>query len=165
LSCFGYPENFGASLAPNNNVKENIITNCTFGIATENFASIKMNYVTNCSIGVISIAKRKNGWLVPATRSTGILLSGNNITHCDDGVRIDGWLNCTIVGNNIESNGYGIGDAQSSSGNNTIYHNNFLNNANQVFIENLGISLKKTSLSFVLSCVYCQQLSEECRLV
>ena len=134
IALTGYPENFAVSLASNNNVKENIITNCTIGIATENFTKIEMNYVTNCSIGVISIAKHKDGWTIPATCDTGILLSGNNITHCDNGIRIDGWLNCTISGNRIESNDYGIYGFSSSS-NNTIYNNNFLNNTRQASVR------------------------------
>ena len=126
----------GVSLAPNNTATENSIVDCQVGIATEDFTSIVRNSITECIIGVVSIEKREDGGYTFPAQCNGVVLFGNNITHCLSGVRLDGLLNCTIVGNNIESNNDGI-DALGARyfGNNVIYHNNFLNNTNQVFIE------------------------------
>jgi parallel beta-helix repeat protein len=58
-------------------------------------------------------------------------VSGNNIaSNINEGVYLYSSSNCTISGNNVTSNGYGVGFASSSA--NTFYHNNFINNTQQV---------------------------------
>jgi parallel beta-helix repeat protein len=58
-------------------------------------------------------------------------VSGNNIANnINDGVYLYSSSNCTISGNNVTRNGYGVGFASSSG--NTFYHNNFINNTQQV---------------------------------
>jgi len=126
----------GVSLSPNNIMTENTIANCeTAGVATEDFATIERNDITECNIGIVSIQKSAHGYTIPG-QCIGMVLFENNITHCLSGIRLDGLLNCTIVRNNIESNHDGIdGFGGRHFGNNVIYHNSFVNNTNQVFIE------------------------------
>jgi parallel beta-helix repeat protein len=58
-------------------------------------------------------------------------VSGNNIANnINEGVYLYSSSNCTISGNNVTRNGYGVGFASSSG--NTFYHNNFINNTQQV---------------------------------
>jgi parallel beta-helix repeat protein len=58
-------------------------------------------------------------------------VTGNNIANnINDGVYLYSSSNCTISGNNVTSNGYGVGFASSSG--NTFYHDNFINNTQQV---------------------------------
>ena len=134
-----WAETIGVCLAPNNVVAGNNITDCEFGIAMENFNTVKNNNIADCNIGVVSIALRNDGWSIPAS-ARGVVLFGNNITQCDSGIRLDGLLNCTIVGNNIESNLDGI-DAFESSWSNTIYHNNFINNTSQATLSSVSKSV------------------------
>jgi parallel beta-helix repeat protein len=54
----------------------------------------------------------------------------------DSGIRAHGRVNVTIQNNNIVYNWFGIYLYESS--NNTIFHNNFINNTNQVYVRTTG---------------------------
>jgi parallel beta-helix repeat protein len=60
------------------------------------------------------------------------IISGNNITNCTIyGIYLENYQQINMIGNNFENNAVGIflGDKAS---NNTIYHNNFINNQKDV---------------------------------
>ena len=131
----------------NNIISGNSITaNNNFGIeiySSSNYTAISGNnitanngdgiYLTLCSNSAVSdnnIANNAYGInLFGCSNST---ISGNNITanNCD-GIYLAGCSNSAVSDNNIANNGWiGIGLCWSS--NNTIYHNNFVDNSIQV---------------------------------
>ena len=60
------------------------------------------------------------------------IISGNNITNCKIyGIFLESYQQINIIGNNFENNAIGIFLGQEAS-NNTIYHNNFINNQKDV---------------------------------
>ena len=66
------------------------------------------------------------------------VIVGNNFTSNDGALRIYGSSFNTVYGNNITNNGFGIMIVSGSMGN-TIAHNNFINNTDQVLGEQINI--------------------------
>ena len=82
--------------------------------------TISGNNIIEQNIGIKSLTGSKN------------IVSGNNITNCKTyGIFLENYQQINIVGNNFENNTVGIflGDKAS---NNTIHHNNFINNQKDV---------------------------------
>jgi parallel beta-helix repeat protein len=82
--------------------------------------TISGNNIIEQGIGMKSLTGSKN------------IVSGNNITNCKTyGIFLENYQQINIVGNNFENNTVGIflGDKAS---NNTIHHNNFINNQKDV---------------------------------
>jgi parallel beta-helix repeat protein len=82
--------------------------------------TISANNITEQGIGITSLTGSKS------------IISGNNITNCTTyGIYLESYQQISIIGNNFENNAVGIflGDKAS---NNTIYHNNFINNQKDV---------------------------------
>jgi parallel beta-helix repeat protein len=82
--------------------------------------TISGNNIIEQDIGIKSLTGSKN------------IVSGNNITNCKTyGIFLENYQQINIVGNNFENNTVGIflGDKAS---NNTIHHNNFINNQKDV---------------------------------
>jgi parallel beta-helix repeat protein len=82
--------------------------------------TISGNAITEQGIGIKSLTGSKN------------IVSGNNITDCKTyGIFLENYQQINVVGNNFENNTVGIflGDKAS---NNTIHHNNFINNQKDV---------------------------------
>jgi len=111
----------------NNSISGNHITAGDCGL--------KLQYSSNNTISGNSISN--NGYGIYLFDSFHNMISGNNIT--DNGYGMNGCgidlvysSNNTISGNNITHNGYGI-YLYESSNNNSIYHNNFINNLEQVY--------------------------------
>jgi parallel beta-helix repeat protein len=101
------------------------ITDSTDGIRVSDSSnnSIYENNITGNSYEGIYILTSSNN-----------TVSENNITaNTGDGVYIWGSSNNTILGNNISNNWWGITSYYST--NNKIFHNNFINNPSQAYIE------------------------------
>ena len=82
--------------------------------------TISGNNIIEQNIGIKSLTGSKN------------IVAGNNITNCKTyGIFLENYQQINIVGNNFENNTVGIflGDKAS---NNTIHHNNFINNQKDV---------------------------------
>jgi len=108
-----------------NRVRNNTVTNCTEeGVVLDDSEGniIDGNLFTKNSVG----------FSIRAPRNTTV--SGNIISDNDCGIRIFGlgmFGYCTICENDIMGNYYGLNLSQTIS--NVIYHNNFINNTNQVY--------------------------------
>ncbi len=104
----------------NNTIFGNTVTGNWYGMTIHgNNHSISNNNLSNNYFGI---------------KMTGVsnsILTENNLTNNDFGVHMDQSNFNTITGNRIQSNSqYGI--YLYAASNNSIYHNNFVNNANQV---------------------------------
>jgi parallel beta-helix repeat protein len=133
----GYSSNY-------NSISGNNITNNEYGIylGQSSNNSISGNNVTannkygiwlhsssNNSISGNNIANNDGGIRLSSSSNT---IAGNNITANNEfGISLYASSSNTIAGNIITNNGYGIRLDYSSS--NTIYHNNFMDNTNQVY--------------------------------
>jgi parallel beta-helix repeat protein len=85
------------------------------GVGNSSGNHILGNNITNQEVGINSLIGSAN------------IISGNNINHCKTyGIFLENYPN-KIIGNNFENNTIGIFFSGGSS-NNTIYHNNFINN-------------------------------------
>jgi parallel beta-helix repeat protein len=63
-------------------------------------------------------------------------LTDNSIMDGKKGIHLYDWANNnTLISNTVSSNQYGIWFDSWPSSNNTIFHNNFVNNSNQVYIK------------------------------
>ena len=112
-------------LSDYNNISENNVTNNTQGIVLgyltdgSNNNIISGNIVANSDLGI---------WLDDSSNNN---ISGNNVTNNNFGIVFYDSSNNIISGNNLTNNGVsGIG--LSGSSNNYIYHNNFVDNYQQV---------------------------------
>jgi len=104
-----------------NSIYENEIKNNSYGIRLSSSNNVYKNTITNSECG-ISIGGSSNN------------VYENTITNSVDGIRLEG-PNNRIYGNDVLANtGYGI--YLSFSHQNNIYHNNFANNTNQVYLHN-----------------------------
>jgi parallel beta-helix repeat protein len=107
----------------NNNISENKITlhndYCIYlGVSNNN--TVSANYIANNNLGIYFYSSSSN------------IISGNNIANNERGIHLSDSSQNTIDGNYIANNGlFGIGLSDSS--NNRIYHNNFIDNDEQVF--------------------------------
>ena len=121
------------------------------GISLDGSSSIKIsnNNVTN-NISGIGLTDSSNNIIsenniAQNTATYGIalwgfssynIISGNDITQNNmDGIRLYNSSNNTISGNNITQNNYGGIRIRYESSNNDIYHNNFIDNTQQVIFE------------------------------
>jgi parallel beta-helix repeat protein len=78
----------------------------------------------------------RSGWYgINSNSSANSLVEKNSVLECYyDGIGLADSSNCTVVGNSVENNTvFGIW-VDSSSGNNTIYHNNIINNGIQATV-------------------------------
>ena len=103
-----------------NNISYNLLVNNGHGIWLDcsNSNILAYNNVSNnqCGIGL--------------SNSNGSIIVGNNVFSSEEcGIGLDYSCNNLIVGNTISSNDYGIWI--SCIGNNTIFHNNIINNTKQ----------------------------------
>ncbi len=116
---------FGIRLdSPNNSITKNNITNNNYGIwLTSSSNSITSNRLTANDFYGIGLASSLNN-----------SMTGNNITSNQFGIGLF-WSsnNNTICGNNIADN-WDTGIWCREGSNNIIFHNNFLNNANQTCV-------------------------------
>jgi parallel beta-helix repeat protein len=106
-------------------ISENKIRNCTDGIDHgESFNNtISGNLITNNTNGIGGSAFSDSTF------------SRNIIANNTVGLYL-GWANDNVIyENNITHNDYGIWLSGSPTYNNTFYHNNFINNTHQVYIE------------------------------
>jgi len=101
--------------------------------------TIRNNFITNNDAGILI-----TGWIliggsttlsiyseIPPSNNT---LSGNTVSGNGYGIDIEASGGNTVVGNTISNNGVGIkllADPYTPSRNNTLYHNNFIDNINQ----------------------------------
>lgn len=138
------------SSCDNNVIFGNIVTNNARGIGLESYCSndsIFENNVENNGRGIDLAFSSNNsisGNTVAANNGTGIHLEsssnsngifGNNITNNGYGIAFEYFCSSnSIFGNNLTSNGTGIHIASSSG--NMFYHNNFMNNIDQVYSYN-----------------------------
>ena len=113
-----------------NNLSGNIIgLNGVVGIGlyeSSNYNSISGNIITNNGDGIALFGSSSNslsGNLIEANGYVGIWLYASSNYN-------------SISGNNITNNWYGM--ALSGSSNNVIYHNNFIDNTQQVYIATAG---------------------------
>ena len=98
----------------------NITSNGAEGIDIflySNFNEISENDITN------------NFWGINLDSSNHNNISGNNMANNTDGIRVDSSSKNNICGNNIANNYWGISVMATT---NKVYHNNFVNNHNQV---------------------------------
>ena len=118
---------FGVELweTSNSTVSGNDITNNLYGIwldSSSSFNSISANNVTDNGDGISLVYSYSNS------------ISGNNITaNGNDGILLYSSSSNSIFGNNITANMQGGIEFYFSSDYNSIFHNNFINNAQQVF--------------------------------
>jgi len=117
-----------SSSSNNNTIWRNNITNNWRGISLELFSNnnyICKNHIANNWLSIVFLDYSQNN-----------TISGNNITNNDHGILLaDSANNNYIGGNNIANNLYGIKLVYSR--NNNIFYNNFIDNAQQVYIETL----------------------------
>jgi parallel beta-helix repeat protein len=112
----------------NNTIYGNNITINYEGIWLEMYSdynSIYGNSITNNSHGIELVRSSNNS------------IYGNSITNNNYGIELGGSSNNSIYGNSITNNDGGIGLSYSSNYN-SIYHNNFIDNARQVYIKESG---------------------------
>ncbi len=130
----------------NNSLTGNNISNNFHGIylyfSSEN-NSITTNTVNNNFHGIYLVFSSENnsittntianntGYGITLYSSSTNTLTTNTITNNEYGIYLDSSTN-TLTTNTITNNEYGI-ELTSVSGNNRIYHNNFINNTNQAF--------------------------------
>jgi len=131
----------------NNLILENTISGNPIGIWLEGWGNINNticnNSITNNDVGVLI-----TGWIqiggggatlsiyseIPSLPPSNNTISGNIVSGNDYGIYIDASIGNTVVGNTISNNEFGIKvlvDPYIPSGNNTLYHNNFIDNKNQ----------------------------------
>jgi len=97
-------------------------------------SGIYLFYASYCTIIGNNIINHSTG--VSVWSSNHNILTGNTITNNDKGLDVSNFSDVNeIVGNTIASN-YGYGIYLDTAGNNSIYHNNFWNNTNQVYVYN-----------------------------
>ena len=138
--------NYGIYLNESSNINisgNNITNNSANGIVYlfSNYNSISGNHITNnggdgiwffdvhgSSISGNNITNNRSG--IRLDKSLYNSISGNNVTANIVGISICESRNTNICGNNIVNNEYGVWVVVSPT---TIYHNNFINNTNQVF--------------------------------
>ena len=104
----------------NLNIKNNdegILLACTRDSSIENFTA------TNNSAGLLVVCSSNN------------TIAGNNITNNSWGIRFSNSSGNSISGNNVTASGW-KGIYLSDSSNNRIFHNNFIDNTNQVYSYN-----------------------------
>jgi len=125
LRNYIYPIGINLRGAHNNSIIENNLSGGDWGtgIMINNFDNdgnssgnhFLGNNITNQDVGINSLIGSAN------------IISGNNITNCKIyGIFLESYPS-SIVGNNFENNAIGIFFSHGAS-NNTIYHNNFINN-------------------------------------
>lgn len=128
----------GAVLAFTTGAKltQNHVTNNDIGIALYSSYSnvVSGNNVTN-NIRGVQLSKS----------STSNSISANSITNNEDGIFLFGSPANSISGNNITNSNIGIGF--SSSLNNIIYNNRFINNRRQVYDSNMDNALVSISMN------------------
>jgi parallel beta-helix repeat protein len=104
-------------------INKNKVANNGNGIRLEDsrYISLIGNNITNNGIGI---------WLGSSSNNS---IIGNNITNNDSGIDFS-WScsNNNISGNNITHNKSGISVSPSNNNNNQFYHNNFIDNTEQV---------------------------------
>jgi parallel beta-helix repeat protein len=132
----------------NNSISGNNITSRGVGIGlygSSDHNGINANNVTNNGYYGICLDSSSNNSISGNTityNSAGILLrfSSNNsvgentITDNGEGIGLESTISNVISGNNITNN-YIFGVELDASSNNTIYHNNFVSNAQQVYVS------------------------------
>ena len=130
----------------NNQIHNNYVPDNKYGIAlyssdnneifSNNASSNKINgiHLQSSSYNVIScnIASLNNFDGISLDFSDNNLVSGNTVSNNDYGIRLDNSINNAISGNMVSNNYFGT-YFYSSSNNNTIYHNNFIDNTKQVY--------------------------------
>jgi len=125
LRNYIYPIGINLKGAHNNLIIENNLSGGDWGTGImidhfNNYGNSSGNHflgnnITNQEVGINSLTGSAN------------IISGNNITNCTIyGVFLENYPS-SIVGNNFENNAVGIFFSHGAS-NNTIYHNNFINN-------------------------------------
>jgi len=112
-----------------NMVSENNMTNNNYGL-----------YHYNGSRNVISGNNITNNWIGIHTDwwTSNNTISRNNIANNGAAISIRYSSNNIISGNNVTANKYGISLEGILLSSNSFYHNNFLNNTNQVYISPSG---------------------------
>ena len=128
-------------------IKNMEIVSFASGIRLSNDANITIsgNEIRNCADGIdygeswsntVSgniITNNTNG--IGGSAFSDCVFSGNIIANNTVGIYLNWASDNIIYGNNITNNDYGIWFAWSGVYNNTFYHNNFISNTNQVYIE------------------------------
>ena len=115
----------------NNKIFANTITNNTYGVWV---------FASNNTLSRNTIANSSDSGVVIDHLSSNNTLSGNNITNNTRGVWLIEASNNTFSGNKImnNTNGVWLGGLFAGSDNNKFYHNNFINNTQQVHIHISG---------------------------
>jgi parallel beta-helix repeat protein len=115
----------------NNSLYENYVTaNTNYGIAVGDYASnniVSGNIIVNNKFGVYILTSENNS-----------VCRNSVIANSNHGIWLASSMNNLIKGNNITSNTNGVCISFSLSKQNSIYHNNFINNGKQVKIEEAG---------------------------
>jgi parallel beta-helix repeat protein len=123
-----FHDGISLSSSSNNSISGNNITNNTNGIkldSSPNYNNMSGNNVTNNTNGIVLYSSSNNN------------ISGNNITENGYGVWLYSSSNNNISGNNITNNEEGIYYLLGSS-DNRFYHNNFIDNTQQVYFYYSG---------------------------
>ena len=124
----------GLLFSSHNSIVENNITDNDYGISildSSNHNSISGNNIANNGRGIWLAAE------ISGFGSSNNIISGNNITNNLGGIWLHTSSNNIISGNTITNNEGGINLIHESS-NNKFYHNNFINNTQQVNIQTSG---------------------------
>jgi len=150
-----YDEGIYLSSSSNNTISGNNITNNRFGIylnkapnnsvsgnnITSSYHGIELEESSKCSIYENNITNK--GSMHTCTKGIAVGDSSNNNSILGNTITASSWsgillgfsYNNTISGNNITNSGWGV-ELWASS--NRIYHNNFIDNAEQVHVHFLG---------------------------
>jgi parallel beta-helix repeat protein len=97
---------------------------------THNYVGMQLNYSSNCRISGNGVANNQIG-IVLDYYSSNDTISGNNVTaNYVGGISVTYSSGNTLSSNNVANNGFGIWFRVSSD--NSVFHNNFLNNTKQV---------------------------------
>lgn len=113
----------------NNNATGNVITDHNTGIHSQRCSknTISRNYITDNELGIELYDPSNNNTI------SGNIIANNGAGTYGGGISLHGFYN-TISGNNITNNYRGIGlhSVYPMASDNFIYHNNFVNNTDQV---------------------------------
>jgi parallel beta-helix repeat protein len=122
----------------NSTITQNNITNNGKGsiLFSSNDTTISGNNITNNWDGVWLVSSEDN---TSSSSDNGV--TGNNITaNRDYGICLSFSSNNSASGNTVANNGIGVG-LEYASPNNTIWHNNFMNNTSQVYCSEDSTSI------------------------
>jgi parallel beta-helix repeat protein len=125
------------------NTTDSVITDCTLTVGTgvnclwsQNITITRNTLTTGIQLSSSNISVTDNTLTTKGMSiESNTTVARNNITSCDVGISLESTGSQIFENNIVECN---TGISLFSSFNNTLFHNNFINNSHQVYIEHYG---------------------------